>query len=343
MSKINFKISDDSITNKVQGRKAIFLDTNIWVHVANEKTQIAKDIRYYLIKLVNNGIVFCPLSAPLIWELYKQNFESALRVGSLMEELSLNICYLSIDEVIHKEIKKYVLSIINKSKLLVSGKDIYGPVMAYLFSNYSLDFPSDYSQSQIIHFSKVFTPIMNNLSLTDILKMRSDSLPIKYESSKIAYKKQNNKRREFTKGDKTKMRRIEEEFAAQNIILPIIYKINSQLPITQVFLLVNHFNSLPKDKYGGSLKSILEYLPATKCNIEIMTVTGYDITRNDNMNDYFDRELMILPLAYADVFVSEDKWIKHILINLSDITKNNNILYISTLNDLKKYLEKMLA
>ena len=74
---------------------------------------------------------------------------------------------------------------------------------------------------------------MNNLSLTDILKMRKDTLPIKYESNKIAFMRQNKKRWEFTKGNKTKMRRIEEEFAAQKI-LRIIHKINRNLPINLV-------------------------------------------------------------------------------------------------------------
>lgn len=46
------------------------------------------------------GKVFCSLSAPLIWELYKQEF-SELKTGALMEELSLNVSFAQ-DREIHK-------------------------------------------------------------------------------------------------------------------------------------------------------------------------------------------------------------------------------------------------
>ena len=80
MKKIYFKIKNDTLIKKIERRKVIFLDLNIWIHLANENNQIAQNIKKYLFEMVDKGIVFCPLSAALIWELYKQNYDSALKL-----------------------------------------------------------------------------------------------------------------------------------------------------------------------------------------------------------------------------------------------------------------------
>lgn len=301
MEKFNFNLSNSRSIDKIEGRKALFLDSNIWINLADEKSNLASKIKNRLIKLVENGAVFCPISMPIISELYKQNFESAYQVGKLMEKLSLNLCYKHNNEVFRNEVINFI-------------------------------------KCQIDENSEAINQYLNNITLTEMLKLRKPNFPFKIETNILSFKEQNEKRHKFTKGNKTKMRRIEEEYVANHIILPLIKQINTLLPLEQTITVNDYIKSLPKDRFGGSIKSILENLPALQSFVEIMTITGYDINRKDNINDFFDRELLIIPLAYADVLIAEDKWIRHLLNNVSTYIKDNKIIYISTLKEFENYL-----
>jgi hypothetical protein len=338
VEKFNFNITNSHLIEKIEGRKALFLDSNIWINIADENSSLASKIKNRLIKLVEKGVVFCPISMPIISELYKQNFESAYQGGKLMEKLSLNLCYKHNNEVFRNEVINFIKSIFKKQKLQLTNEFILCPIVGYLSSNYTLSFPESFSNYQIDENSEAMKQYLDDMTLTEMLKLRKSNFPFKNETNLLSFKEQNEKRHKFTKGNKTKMRRIEEEYVANSIILPLIMKISTQLTTEQIVTVWNYIESLPKDKYGGYIKSILDYLPALKSFVEIMTITGYDINRKDSTNDFFDRELMIIPLAYADVLIAEDKWIRDLLNNVSTYVKNNKITYLSTMEEFEQYL-----
>jgi len=98
-----FKL-DKQLLETIENRSAVVLDTNVWIDIADERNSIAKDIENRLIELCNKEVIFCPISAPIIWELRKQNFDSAMRVGQLMELLSLSVSFRSLDEIFDAEL-----------------------------------------------------------------------------------------------------------------------------------------------------------------------------------------------------------------------------------------------
>jgi hypothetical protein len=142
---------------------------------------------------------------------------------------------------------------------------------------------------------------------------------------------------EVTRGDWDKLLRIEEESIARNYMLPFL----SKLPLELKFAVLSIINSLPKDKYGGHMQAILESLPALKNHIEIMALSGINPLRKAKPSDFFDLEMLSAPLAYADAFVSQDKWMKDMVCNRGRFLERTKCKYISSLTDFKEYLEAL--
>lgn len=105
--KINFKL-EPNLIKTLEQRKIFFLDTSTWIDIADEKSYTAKNLKRKLRRLVNTERVFRPLSLAMIWELRKQKFDSALRVGELMEELS-SVTYKWPREIFRNEISNYLV------------------------------------------------------------------------------------------------------------------------------------------------------------------------------------------------------------------------------------------
>src|SRR5437773_935282 len=82
-----------SAWSKVKDKITIFLDTNGWIEMRDDKCPIAGRVRERLKNLVSEGRVICPLSWGLIEELFKQSHDSRKRTARLMEELTLNVAY----------------------------------------------------------------------------------------------------------------------------------------------------------------------------------------------------------------------------------------------------------
>ena len=99
---------DDATLETVESRVAFFLDTNIWIKLADAKTPQAETIRKRLIAFVDAEKVFCPLAMPTIRELRKQKGASKRRTAALMERLSLNVTYREINQIYHSEIDHFL-------------------------------------------------------------------------------------------------------------------------------------------------------------------------------------------------------------------------------------------
>ena len=100
----SFVVNRDATLATIQHRKSVCLDTNVWVNLHHERTPAAKRTRSLLYDVVNSGKVFCPLSAAVLWELYKQDRTSRMERAALMEDLSLNVCLANSDEIFTCEI-----------------------------------------------------------------------------------------------------------------------------------------------------------------------------------------------------------------------------------------------
>lgn len=331
-------IRDSTIFERIKDRQSVFLDINVWIDLADEKSDIAKRVRRLLMDLANSGAIFCPLSEVVLWELYKQGFDSMLRVGELMEKLSLNISFATKEEIFENEIKRFISNFIEKRSEDLQEEDLFVPVVAYLSSYGKLVFPDSWAEDEIEEFIILFMNTLTSLKLTDFLKMRKNELAFIKKKRDPGYNNVWRNRWLAAQGNKKKIHRFEEEAIALKTILPRINKISSRLPIELQLRFIAYLKSLPRDKYGGSLEFMLSQMPALKNEVDILTVSGFDFNRRTTMNDFFDIELLAVPLAYANVFASQDKWMKHLLTNMKHWIAESRCKFVYGFGELEKYL-----
>jgi predicted nucleic acid-binding protein len=332
-----------SLTDTISRRKSIYLDTNVWIRLAEAKDELASATKLKLLQLCSRELIFCPLSAPTIWELRKQQGSSLDRTTELMEELSLNVTFRFVYDIFDKEIDNFIVYILYDNYESLSVNDIYAPLLGYLSKGYSIAFPEEFPKGEVSKFSDHICGVVERMSLMYLLKMIGDKPP-RERDIPPAFSQENIERRKLAKGSKSRMRRIAQENVVKNFILPRLNKKRSLLTIEKQLYFVERMKQLPRSKkYGSALEYILPSMPALNSYAEVSTVCGYDINRNDSMNDFYDKEIMFYGLAYSNVFVSIDKWVKDLMRNHVDSSLRARVTYFATLREFKSYLDKMYA
>ena len=337
---INERINslDVSKIKRLENRKVIFLDLNIWIDLVESQEEIIQETKQLLLESVKQGKVFCPLSFPIILELQKQNYDSAIRIGKLMEELSLNICYKNRDELIKYEILLFILCLCHKKK-----PPLFNPIY-YIYTSFPFFCSSsasiEFSEKTNINIRKEITHLVNDsllkITVTDYINSMKSHFP-NNSIKKHNYQEICKEKKLFTRGSKLKNRKIEEIFISKEYILPVL----QSLPLKTQECLIEHFKELPKDSFGSISKAFIEELPILNSFVEIMHITSLDDNRKDNANDFFDIEIMILALTYADIFISKDKWITHMFANEIKLKSFSKGKYISDYGMLKDYLLRL--
>jgi hypothetical protein len=268
---ISSKFDKDVVWKKVRDRKSVVLDMNAWINMADDKFELAIRIRKALQKLVADGLIFCPLSFGLIFELYKQTEDSRLRVGALMEDLSLNISYANREEIFAWEITQTIRRLIDAGPIDLSQPAIYVPVVGYSASRFSLEFDEEWPDEDARAFFREAQQKMESLSLTGLLKMRArdgkdDIFHFAKGLAAPKYSEAAKRLWEQTKGDREKLERIEGETVFNEYVMPYLKK----LPLAIKIRFTAYLEAVPKDKYGGCLATILGYLPSIRNHVEIM-------------------------------------------------------------------------
>jgi len=331
-----FAIKRAATWAKIQGRKAACLDTSIWVHLHHENSPAAKRVRELLYEEVKAGRLFCPLSAPVLWELYKQNRTSRLERAAIMEDLSLNVCLANSNEVFRSEVIWYVGKSLGGHLPADWRQELFVPLVGYISSGYALEgFPEDAPHELIDKFERLLSDELEALTLTRLLNMRDEKIAAYLKAYPVPpYAANAKKLRESTKGDKKKAFDVEARVVAESYILPVF----DQLPVSVKLRFTPHLEALPKDKDGSCLATLLEHLPAIRNYVEIMAIASQDTSRVDRINDFFDLELMSVPLAYCDALVADDKRIKDIIRNRSSLLSHNNCNFVGNMNAFETWL-----
>jgi hypothetical protein len=313
-------------------------DISVWNQLADGKTKDSVEVRETLVALMDKGILFCPLSAPAIWELRKQAGASFHRTAKLMEELSFNIAFRSTNQLFDYEIDHFMQYLLTDKFTPLSIDELFGSLLSYLSPSFSLANSAGQITKKQKSFNDNLGELIQNISLTNYIAMvGQNSSPGSGDTPK--YQAANIKRREFAKNEKTKMKRIEQEHVAKSIILPRINEMISRLPLAQQSFVVDKMTTLPKSKkYGSILEHALSFMPALSSYIQVLTVSGYDINRKDTDNDFFDKEILIYGLSYASVFVAIDRWIKDLIGLVPRDGNIRSLCYIGSLHGLKEKL-----
>jgi hypothetical protein len=139
----------------------------------------------------------------------------------------------------------------------------------------------------------------------------------------------------MVKGDKHKILRIEAETIFKQYIEPAIRK----LPLVVRVKFLEYLRTAPKDKYGGCLGVLISHMPAVSNHMELMAAITQQPSRKDKINDFFDNEVLPVPLAYASGFVAQDKGIRDVLRNRTEILKHSCCRYCFDLAELEEWLK----
>ena len=336
---MNFKLdlSVDKI-KEINGRRIFLFDISVWNRLADKKTTIAGEVCELLVEKHKKGSLFCPLTAPTIWELRKQVGKSLKRTTCLMEQLSSNVMFRGMDQIIDYEIDNFLDYVITGQHAPLSYKELFGSILSYMSPSFSLKHPDKDIPSEEMKIYRSIGEVISNITLSELIEMseyNNESLAMEPP----AYQETNIKRRKAAGGDKNKMRRIEIEYIAQSIVIPKIMKKISTFPIETQLSIENKLSNLPKSKkYGGIIEHALAFLPLVASYVDILTISGYDINRKDTDNDFYDKEISIYGLAYSTVFSAVDKGIKHIIYVAKKEGNIGGLCYAGNLIELKKTL-----
>jgi hypothetical protein len=331
----------EAVWRKVRDRKAVVLDMNCWINMAEDKFPLATQVRDNLRRLVSEGLIFCPLSFGLICELYKQADDSRLRVGTLMDELSLSTSYARREEIFDWEVRRVIRRLADAGPIDLSTYELYVPVLAYLTSQFQLDFPEGFPAEHIEDFTRKVKQRMEGLTFMELLKMRGGAKGERMRDflKKIPapnYSHTAKRTWEAVKGDKQKIQRIEAETVFKQHIRPAIRR----LPLAVRAKFLDYLSASPRDKYRGCLGELINRMPAIRNHVELMAAIAGNPTRQYKINDFFDFEVMPVPLAYASVFVAQDKGIRDILRNRTAILRSNACRYCFDLHEFGRWLKE---
>ena len=79
------------------------------------------------------------------------------------------------------------------------------------------------------------------------------------------------------------------------------------------------------EQYAAFLADLLKSLPALYNHVELNKTISQNPTQRFEINDWFDHEIMPVPLAYASVFVAQDKGIRDLVKNRTKILKRQSL------------------
>jgi hypothetical protein len=330
--KLQLGFDNESAWNKVKDRLSVFMDMNCWINMRDEKCPVAVAVSDRLKDLVLGGQVVCPLSWGLIEELFTQSPGLRQRTARLMEELSLNVTYVMRREAFDWEIARSIRRLAGE-KVDDSLNGLFAPVAAFSGSQFAVEFPEDYpietvDQELVRAIAKQELGMIGLAQLVDTL-----NVPPNEDHQPPAYSEAATKAMAMAKGDKNKLLKMEATEIFSMYVLPSLGRFPPDVVAQWMASLVNHGKqtALTLDSFLG--------LPALCNYVEIMATVDSQPSRKDKNNDFFDYEIMAVPLAYSSAFVSKDKGIKHLLRQRTQILKRTGCHYCDGLEALDQWFK----
>lgn len=342
--KIKIQIADPELLRRIEGRISIPMDTSVWFNLSEGINDQVRRVKRLLTDLVGRGKIFCPLTFSGMSELLKRSYQNAIEVASLMDELSLGVSFASDETIYTKELVRFLLNALHGEERLLGKGEVYVPIMGWLGAAVSLDFPAEFPapSEDRKKLSDSFAELLKVQKVSDIVRLLKDKLPLPNILDRPNYEWK--KRWEENRGDRRKLREIER----QSVLRRIAERIDEETAIEPpgsalVFKLKVHgyINSLPKDKDGTHSTAVLERMPAHKNMAEVMAAAGLDPNRTDKMNDFYDLQLMIIPMAYADVVFATDRWLRELMRSHGNTLHARGAKYIGGWSEFEQYLSAL--
>ncbi len=342
---IQFEFDAESVWKRVQSRHCVFLDTNAWIHMSDVVDETAGRIRDTLQAAVADGRVFCPVSWGTLEELFLQAGESLPRTAALMDELSLNACFIKRTEIFQWEYAKSVHRCLG-APVDDSLKGLFTNPAAFTGSRPCMTFElSDVLGPEAVANSQAeFQSEMASIGIVELT--RSIAGGPRIGDTPPAYSEAATKAKEAFKGNRNKLFVAEAQNCFIMYIRPLLGPRLSPtttdvLPTPQALKWLAQFAG--SDGEEGWYRRALAQLPALHNFVDLMVEADLQPDRKDSNNYFMDNEIMTAPLAYADVFVSRDKGIRHLLRNHKEILARTKCQYCENLGELETWLASNVA
>ena len=332
---LQFGFDKEAVTKRVSGRRSVFLDTNCWIHMADEVNEVACRVCDTLKRLMASGRIFCPLSWGLIEELFLQSGDSLFRTAELMEELSLNAIYVMRSELYRWELDRSIRRFRGEATN-GSLEGLYVPPAAFVGSGpcVTFDFPEGVSISPEAKVSaNAF--MKENLSKIGIVELARLMGGTRVDKTPPAYSEAAKKAMAKYKGKRTQLFMAEAGNCFHIYIFPLL--------LTYPPPLIASWSSRfgPATEEESWFQNALAELPALHNFVDFMIVADTQPERKDTNNVFMDNEIMVAPLAYANAFVSRDKGIRDTLRNRTKILERTKCQYFDGFSALQPWLDTM--
>lgn len=314
-----------AVWNRVGGRVSIFMDTHFWIEMADETSEPACRLRDNLRRLVAAGSVFCPLSWGLIEELRKQSGQSLWITASLMEELSLNAIFVNRTEVYEWELARSVNRLLQEHAE-DSNDGLFTPPGAFVGSNFNLILKNASLPDEAQHHLRDY--MKRELGKIGVVELVRRMGELKLDETPPAYSQAAKNAKQLFKGNKTQLFLNEAGDIFRMYVTPLLLK----YPPTVMQAWLAQFKS--SDEVAWFQKALSE-LPALHNHVDIMVVADSQPDRKDNYNHFMDNEIMVAPLAYANVFASRDKGVRDMLRNRTTILGRTACQYCDSIDALE--------
>lgn len=102
---------------------------------------------------------------------------------------------------------------------------------------------------------------------------------------------------------------------------------------------------LPKNKrFCDAIEGVLRYLPAVSAYVDVLTISGYDPSKKDSMNSFFDCEFLVYGLSYASAFCAKDSGMAEIVrVSAKERQHFGASAFLVSLDELEAYLGTLSA
>jgi hypothetical protein len=262
-----------------------------------------------------------------------------------MDEFSLGLAYANDIELFAAEIENFVTGLMRGTPIRIRSEDLYASIIGAVSTKAQIVWPAGFP-----------APLEEQRALTIEMEMGGRAMTLtsmvdgsrgdfrrtqRHADDELDYHRAWSERFSVARGDRSVMRRIEQEYQIETVLLPELKKSTDQLSLPDRLTFLARLAALPLDRYEGAATAILDQLPALRTKVEILAVMGFNPSRKGTLHDFYDAEIMIAPLAYADAFAAHDKWIKQILTKDSTILQTSSLRYVENVPSLLDYLQEL--
>lgn len=294
---------ESQLAESLSRRHVVLLDISVWNRLADDREEMASALKSRLLRLKDMERIFCPLTPPTIWELRKQT-GSLHRTAELMEELSENVTFRSLDQLASFEVDAFLGYLLSGQIKPLGTNEKFAPVLGYLAPAYELD---DIGATPS-HTTDLLHTSIRSVRLTTLIRMLGEKSSPPFPDGCLM-SSASIQRRKIAGDSIQRARRMEMEKIARRVVLPLIQEKFQAMKARDRTLVSSRLLGLPRSRrYGSAIEHMLHFMPTLSAEVEVHTVSGMDITRQDSPNDFFDRELLIYALAYSGTFAAIDRW-----------------------------------